>query len=183
MTQKDELHRHRDGLWIQHKKRTYLYWYKFLQEAELSETHAVDWTHYEEWGGKSITDMKFDIWWETHWKDLFGIKKTGSSQTVPRFQISTRQPKTTAIRLSLLVWQNRNVGLNIDKHSVRPKKAGNALKIAEYIIAHEKRKATDLSNFDLNDKNLKFSEIQTHIGRYLRAADKILGNVCMGHFP
>ena len=183
MTQKDELHKYRDGLWIQHKKRTYLYWFKFLQEAELSKTHSVDWIRYEEWGGKSMMNVKFDVWWETHWKDLFGIKKIGPSQSVPRFQISTRQPKTTAIRLSLLVWQNRNVGLKIDKHSVRPNKAGNALKIAAYINAHEKRKATDLSNFDLTDKNLKFSEIQTHIGRYLRGAEKILGNVCIGKFP
>ena len=53
--------RYKDGYWIPHRKRVYLYWFKYLQQAELSPRHTVDWTQYDGWGGaNAVLGMKFD---------------------------------------------------------------------------------------------------------------------------
>ena len=55
--------RYRDGLWIESRKRVYLYWFKFLKLAEQSPEHKVQWNKYREWGGKNaVMNMKFDVW-------------------------------------------------------------------------------------------------------------------------
>ena len=89
--------RYKDGYWIGHRKRVYLYWFKYLQQAELSPRHTVDWTQYDGWGGaNSVLGMKFDDWWNDNWKELFGTKDRSAT---PRYPISTKQPKTEALRL------------------------------------------------------------------------------------
>ena len=44
-----------------------------------------------------------DEFWKEKWKDLFGYEEGGK----PKFPLSTPQPKTEAIRISLLCWQKR----------------------------------------------------------------------------
>ena len=59
------------GLWIQHRKVVYLYWFKSLQHAERDDRYEVDWSQYKSWGGREVVMVtKFDVWWKEHWSDL-----------------------------------------------------------------------------------------------------------------
>lgn len=98
--------RYRDGLYIPHRKRTHLYWFKFLQEAERSPDYQVDWSKYRKWGGrKAVMNSKFDDWWEEYWKSLFGVKERNGT---PKVELSTKSPKTETIRMTWLVWMYRD---------------------------------------------------------------------------
>jgi hypothetical protein len=191
--------RYRDGLWIPQRKRTYLYWFKFLQEAEQAAEYNVNWSKYRGWGGPNvILGQKFDMWWEERWEKLFAVKTRGASKAEQRFPLSTSQPKTEAIRLSLLVWQNRNTPADLtpsddfritqtnrNRKSI-PRRGGNTLSIAKKIIETEKRRATPLAGIDptrINQDGTIENEIQSRVGRYLRNAKKTLANVCEGSFP
>ena len=58
-----------EGLWIQHRKVVFLYWFKFLQHAERSDQQTVDWKRYKSWGGRDVVmNTKFDDWWKEYWK-------------------------------------------------------------------------------------------------------------------
>ena len=119
--------RYKDGYWIPHRKRVYLYWFKYLQQAELSARHTVDWMQYDGWGGpNAVLGMKFDDWWNDNWKELFGTK---DRRATPRYPISTKQPKTEALRLSLLCWERRDAPVW--------GKRGNALSIANQVYEYE----------------------------------------------
>ena len=190
--------RYKDGYWIGHRKRVYLYWFKYLQQAELSPRHTVDWTQYDGWGGaNSVLGMKFDDWWNDNWKELFGTKDRSAT---PRYPISTKQPKTEALRLSLLCWERRDAPVW--------GKRGNALSIAKQVyeyelgISGEKKprygedewtafnlnpEPEDETGWDTqimsNDELPHKQRLQSIVSRYLRNARKYLGNVCKGKFP
>ena len=88
--------RYRDGMWIPSRKRTYLYWFKFLQHAERSPDHQVDWTQYDGWGGANVVlGTKFDEWWEERWKELFATKVKGDE---PKFPLATQKPKPIRLK-------------------------------------------------------------------------------------
>jgi len=185
--------RHRDGLWIPYRKRTYLYWFKFLQEAERSPDFEVNWRKYRGWGGANeVLGSKFDDWWEDHWKDLFSVESKGADLTKVKFTLSTTQPKTEAIRIRWLVWMHRDTPADYVSRSSRygggtsyPKRGSNNLAIARKIIATEKRKGTYLTPLD-PDYEFNRNEdktISSLIGRHKRAAKKITENVCEGNFP
>ena len=88
------------GMWIRHRKTTYLYWYKFLQVC-LKEGYKVDKSKYRGWDINTIADTKFDDWWESHKRKLFYVKeRTGT----PKVQLSTPKPKREYIRMSWLVY-------------------------------------------------------------------------------
>lgn len=157
--------RYRDGLWIQSRKRVYLYWFKFLQEAERSTTHTVDWSKYEAWGGRdAVMNSRFDDWWETHWKVCFGITERFGT---PPYPLSTAQPKANAYRIALLVYQQRkNVKLKYRE-------------IAARILEIENRKGT-------TPASLSSEENQTMIrvvNRYIAAAHRYIRSACAGRFP
>ena len=97
-------------LWIQVRKRNYLYWYKFLQIC-LRDNFPINKRKYRGWDLETILDTNFDDWWKSHWKKLFGIKQRDDN---PLFPVSTSDIKTQSVRLSLLVYQYRNVGKNFD---------------------------------------------------------------------
>jgi hypothetical protein len=198
MTWEREIARYRDGLWIQNRKRAYLYWFKFLQEAEKSDEYVVQWNKYDGWGGNQIVDMKFDSWWEDHWKNLFGFVEGDEA----KFKFSTIKIKEIdALRKSLLIWQNRYVGRNLNKKENISKKGMNMLEVARVVVQKEivtrrKMKKEKLSlylkNIDIywegtNDKGIKIgmteSMVQQTCGRYLRQAQGILKNVSDGRFP
>ena len=98
--------RHRNSKWIPYRKRVYLYWFKYLIEAERDTKLKVDWTKYKGWGGSNvILGSKFDEWWEDRWEDLFGLEKRTSKQKFPL----SRKPKTEYIRLCYLCYIKRDV--------------------------------------------------------------------------
>ena len=184
--------RYKDGYWIPHRKRVYLYWYKYLQQAELSPRHTVDWAQYDGWGGaNAVLGMKFDDWWNDNWKELFGTKDRSAT---PRYPISTKQPKTEALRLSLLCWERRDAPVW--------GKRGNALSIAKQVyeyelgISGEKKPRHGEDEFTAGSMNPDTFQVidggeyvsdpqrlQSIVSRYLRNARKYLGNVCKGKFP
>ena len=185
--------RYKDGFWIPHRKRVFLYWFKYLQQAELSPRHNVDWTKYDGWGGaNAVLGMKFDNWWDDNWKELFGTKDRSET---PKFPISTTRVKTEALRLSLLCWERRDAPVW--------GKRGNALSIAKQVYEYElgisgekKPRYTD-ENFDAsfmnpeeedvshwdNDELPHKQRLQSIVSRYLKNARKYLANVCKGKFP
>ena len=200
--------RYKDGFWIPHRKRVFLYWFKYLQQAELSPRHNVDWTKYDGWGGaNAVLGMKFDNWWDDNWKELFGTKDRNGT---PKFPISTKQPKTEGLRLSLLCWERRDAPVW--------GKRGNALSIAKQVYEYElgisgekkpRYSEDEWTAFNLNPAgNMKVDTyidesgrkitteyeedeiagthrqmLQTYVSRYLRRARKYLANVCKGQFP
>ena len=184
--------RYKDGLWIPYRKRTYLYWFKFLQEAERSDEHKVNWNKYRGWGGsKEILESRFDDWWTSHWKDLFAVETKGVDMTKTRFPLSTTQPKTEAIRISWLVWLHRNTPPDYAPNMSRyggetyyPKRGSNNLAIARKIISLEKRNTylSPINPDDINNRN-EPKTIMSLVGRYKRRANKIVTNVCNGQFP
>ena len=185
--------RYRDGLWIPYRKRTYLYWFKFLEEAEQSPDFEVNWRKYRGWGGANqVLGSKFDTWWEDHWKDLFAVEKKGANLTNSKFPLSTKQPKTEAIRISWLVWLHRDTPPDYVSRTSRyggetsyPKRGSNHLAIARKIIATEKRTQTYLAPLDPDDDTNENDDkvISSLIGRYKRRARKITENVCQSMFP
>lgn len=188
-----DLIRFKDGYWIPHRKRVYLYWFKYLQQAELSSKHKVDWTKYDGWGGaNTVLGMKFDNWWYDNWIELFGVKdRTGT----PRYSISTKQPKTEAIRLSLLCWEKRDAPVW--------NKRGNTISIAKKVyeyelgISGEKKPRYGEDEFTAGSMNpYRFQttadggeyiddtqRLQSIVSRYLKNGRRYLGNVCKGSFP
>jgi hypothetical protein len=156
--------KYRDGLWIQSRKRLYLYWFKFLQHAERSPDHRVDWSKYGGWGGANVVlGSKFDEWWEERWKDLFGVKREGDE---PKFPLVTTRPKADGIRSALLVYENRHRGSNLE--------------IADWVQKEEFRRRYGVPSFsDEIDVQTK----QSRVGRYKRAANRYLSGICEGKFP
>ena len=158
-------------LWIPNRKRIYLYWFKFLQHAERHQTKVVDWSKYEGWGGANeVLGSKFDDWWGNHWIDLFGYKKGEQ----PKHSLSTNRPKPDGIRYALLVYENLHRGSNWE--------------IAIWLQKKESQKRYGVQSLFFASENVVSGstdrqEIQSKIGRYKRAADKYLDNVCVGKFP
>ena len=92
------------GLWIQHRKVVYLYWYKFLQHAERDDRYNVDWTKYASWGGReTVMETKFDVWWKEYWPDLFGFHE-GQPETAKFHTQAT--PRADDLRTTLLIYEN-----------------------------------------------------------------------------
>lgn len=185
--------RYKDGYWIPHRKRLYLYWFKYLRHAEQSTEYTVDWSQYPGWGGaEAILQLKFDDWWRDNWTLLFASQNRSDQ---PRFVLSTKQPKTEAIRLSLLCWERRN--------APTWGKRGNALSIArkvyEYELGISGEKAPRLGEdeftaasmnpdtfqvFDGADSFVSDPQrLQSIVSRYLKNAQRYLSNVCAGTFP
>ena len=102
-----------EGLWIQHRKVVFLYWFKFLQHAERCDQYTVDWERYKSWGGRDVVmNTKFDDWWKEYWKTNFGFTK-GNPEEAPFF--THKNPEVIAMRTTLLIYENKHRG---DKWSV-----------------------------------------------------------------
>lgn len=197
--------RHRGGKWIRTRKRTYLYWFKFLQEVEKSPEYTVDWNKYEGWGGANVVlGQKFDDWWNDRWEDLFGGEGDRHGIKVEeKFPISTDKFKYEALRLSYLVFYYRNIepdeltstdagrGRSDSKSDASlkiktKKRRSNSTAIARKIIAENKRRYTPLWNLQLDVETRSGDtekDVQTRISRLMRNAKKIASNVCEGRFP
>jgi len=188
----------RDGLYIPHRKRTYLYWFKFLQEAEKSTNFTIDWKKYRGWGGANeVLGSKFDHWWEDRWKDLFAVEGLNDS---PNF-CPTGKVNLENIRLSYLVYMLRDTPIDyILKHKVRyhgknmagktkvvtyPKSATNKISIAYRLYNSEvsKKRFTRVAEWNPDDDFNEHGQIQTKVRSYLKASDNIMQNVSAGIFP
>lgn len=95
----DEQVRKKEGLWIRHRKRTYLYWFKLLQVTRFLKKR-VKTSNYKGWDVDKILEVSFDKWWESHWRDLFATKKKGQE---PKFSTSTKKVRYESIRFSYLI--------------------------------------------------------------------------------
>jgi len=195
-------HSGHDALWIQSRKVIYLYWYKFLQEAETSGEYQVDWSCYEAWGGRdAVMADDFDRFWDAHWKELFAIdNETG----VARYPISSKSPKADGIRYALLAWQNRHLStwdfaVWLKQNETRkfdslnrkktPKGISGYLYSADPNLDFENRLVSDGfgnkfdSNYRARDNQELKKKIQRMIRGYLKNARRHLESVSQGKFP
>ena len=189
--------RYKDGFWIPHRKRVFLYWFKYLQQAELSPRHNVDWTKYDGWGGaNAVLGMKFDNWWDDNWKKLFGMKKGMK----PKFQLPPKIDYET-VRLAYLVYELRDTPIeHYKKQMVRyhgrnmggrkkivrtPETKTNELSIAYRLFQRESPKSryTKLAHLNLYDYDNTYKSVQSHIRKLMKQATDIMDNVCKGKFP
>ena len=105
---RDLLYHRPTKLWIPHRKRLYLYWYKMLQIAELDPKRTVNWKKYKGWGGANkVLGTQFDVWWDDTGRQLFGFKK--DERTKIKFELITAKPKVESIRTAFLVYQQRHL--------------------------------------------------------------------------
>ena len=187
----------RDRLYIKHRKRVYLYWFKFLQEAEKSPNYKVRWGKYRGWGGANeILGSKFDDWWEIHWKDLFGIRTIPG---VPKFDIQ-KKVHLEKIRLSYLVYMLRDTPndyiqkARLRYHATRGDKnpiwntrqsKTNSLSIAYKIYKSEKSKNRwgPLAALNPDDEDNAISGVQSEVRGLMKGAHTIMSNVSEGEYP
>jgi len=200
------------GLWISSPKPVYGYWFRFLIHAENDPKRVVDWSLYEDWGGKDyILRTTQNEWWKKNWKTLFGYK---DGVTKPLYPLSnapsgkTTRPQPEGIRFALRVYELKGKPLLNGNEDEVGGIVGDKWEIAKYIAKWEYSKRRDRGkidpSYDPDDwmfhyarksvaKELRktdpaeFSKqrrtIQSRVGRYMRAAEKHLDNVCKGQFP
>ena len=194
-------HSGHDALWIQSRKVIYLYWYKFLQEAEKSDEFEVDWSLYEAWGGRdAVMSNDFDTFWGDHWADLFAVDP---ERGVSRYPISSKSPKADGIRYALLAWQNRNLSTwdfavwlkdfesrNQDSLGRRRKPRGIFTRIAEASadldtsnrLIRDGGISRDSNSEAYLNKETKRA-IQKMVREYLKNAHRYIKSVSHGRFP
>lgn len=196
----------KSGLWIASNKRIFIYWYKYLQHAENDPTRQVDWTKYDGWGGADvILNTRFDVWWKKNWKTLFGYRL---NTTEPMYSLSTPKPQPDGVRYSLLVYELKDQHLHNGRIDKDVGKVGDYWEIAKRVAVLEyprrKKSFEKDPNYPLDDWSFHYARpviarklkttnplelnkqrrtIQSRIGRYMRAAEKHLDNVCKGKFP
>lgn len=190
--------RKRDELYISHRKRVYLYWFKFLQESERSPDLVVNWNKYRGWGGSNVVlGQKFDEWWEDQWKDLFAVQRLNDK---PKFN-PTGKVNLENIRLSYLVYMFRDTPIDyIQKQKVRyhgrkmggktkvvtnPKSSTNKLSIAYRLYKAEisKKRFTRVALLNPDDDSIPPEAIQARVRGLLRKSKDTMQNVCQAMFP
>ena len=81
------------GLWISSPKTVYGYWFRFLIHAENDPDREVDWSAYEDWGGRDyILRTTQNEWWKKNWKTLFGYKDGVTKPLYPLTNAPTGEP-------------------------------------------------------------------------------------------
>ena len=204
-------------MWISSPKPVYGYWFRFLIHAENDPKRVVDWSAYEDRGGRDyILRTTQSEWWKKNWKTLFGYK---DGVTKPLYPLSnapsgkTTRPQPDGIRFALMVYELRDKSLLdgndlTDTENEGGGKVGDNWEIAQMIATKEqpernKRGRKDPS-YNPDDwmfhyarkaivKKLRKEDpaefrkqkrtLQSRVGRYMRAAEKHLDNVCKGQFP
>jgi len=162
----------KNKIWINHRKRVYLLWFKFLQHSERDETRQVDWTKYDGWGGvNEVLGAKFDAWWQEHWLECFGVKNRGDN---PKFALSVKQPYFESLRVALLVYE---YGIKFPKL--------NSEDLAIKIQKREGQKRFFLEVFDAyhEDSNEETKFMRKRISISRKKSREIMDNVCIGKFP
>lgn len=173
-------------LWIKHRKRIYLYWFKFLQLAENSDKHNVDWNKYRSWGGKNaVMSMKFDDWWKKYWESCFGVKEQGD---IAKHDTSSSNIKAEGVRYNYYTvyyfhkyphFKAYDVALKLYRevnrkweHKTSTRRLAFFLVSIDEILLEDKRSTHQLK-----------SELQSRISRFRSKGNKTLKNVCKGIYP
>ena len=163
-------------LWIEARKRIFLYWFRYLQEAEASPDYEVDWRRYDAWGGRAAVypprSGDFDEFWQASWKTLFGMPTRDST---PLFPLSIRNTQADHHRATLLVYQisrthpqKTNIQVLDEARARIPDDCGS-----RYLL-NLKRLAVDPGQYEYAART---------VSRLRRGAQDRLQNVCRGQFP
>ena len=202
----------KSGLWIASSKPVFGYWFRFLKHAAQDRPDDVDWSAYEDWGGKDyILRTNQTDWWKSKWKTLFGYKE---GETKPLYPLSnapsgkTTRPQPDGIRFALMVYELKYTPLLNGQKNEVDGVVGDMWEIAKYIAKWEYSKRRDrgkldpsydpddwmfhyarlgiwkkLSKEDPTEFRKQKRNLQSKVGRYMRAAENHLDNVCKGQFP
>tara|TARA_E500000178_G_scaffold355430_1_gene428036 strand:- start:148 stop:732 length:585 start_codon:yes stop_codon:yes gene_type:complete len=177
--------------WIPHRKRLYLYWYKFLVLAEQSPDYKVKWNKYKDWGGSNyILGVSFNEFWEDRGRKLFATKERVGT---PKFNLTTKQPKTESIRLSLLVynkWDSKKskikIGQEVYEYEYGISKEKRERKEARYSTFNAQHLSVDTERMNPQTGELSYPsdmQIQQDVRKYYRRARKMMKSVSEGVFP
>ena len=172
----------KSGLWISSRKLIYVYWFKFLIHAENDPKRVVDWSLYEDWGGRNVIcdpDTKFDVWWRQNWKTLFGYKIGEEDKILyplsKRPSGETIRPKAHGIRYALMVYELKHTPLLdgddlTDMENVGDGKVGDAWEIAKWIAKREfpKRRNKTSTDPSYDPEDWVFNTARRSIAKKLR---------------
>ena len=175
----------KSGLWISSRKLIYVYWFKFLIHAENDPKRVVDWSLYEDWGGRNVIcdpDTKFDVWWRQNWKTLFGYKIGEEDKILyplsKRPSGETIRPKAHGIRYALMVYELKHTPLLdgddlTDMENVGDGKVGDAWEIAKWIAKREfpKRRNKTSTDPSYDPEDWVFNTARRSIAKKLRKED------------
>jgi hypothetical protein len=203
----------KSGLWIASSKPVYGYWFRFLKHAHKERPKDVDWSLYDEWGGKDyIRDTTQNEWWKTKWKTLFGYKQGEEDKILYPLSKApsgkTTRPQPDGIRLSLMVYELKDKPLRDGQVNELDGFIGDKWEIAKRIAVIEYPRRRDRGkkdpSFDPDKWEFSIARrsvvktmmkedpeafrkkkriLQSHMGRYMRQAEQHLDNVCKGMFP
>ena len=159
-------------VWLKSRKICYLYWYLFLQLAELDKKRKVNWSKYKGWGGKEEILKKypkrnFNEWFEERGMKLFAVKKpTDKALFEP-----TTYPALDAIYFSYETYR-----LQLDN----PKMTNE--QIFKSLRKRKTQMVEGLDNLKIHsgEGNNKYDNLGIYKKRY---ASILLDNVCKGIFP
>ena len=202
----------KSGLWISSSKPVFGYWFRFLKHAAQDPDRQVDWSLYEDWGGGDyILRTNQTDWWKSKWKTLFGYKDGVTKPLYPLSNApsgKTTRPQPDGIRLALMVYELRDTPLLNGQVNEVDGVVGDKWEIAKRIAVIEYPKRRDRGKIDPSYnpddwmfhyarkvivKKLRKEDpeefrkqkrtLQSRVGRYMRAAENHLDNVCEGRFP
>ena len=172
-------YRYQDGYWLKSRYILHRYWFKFLRYAELDPRRVVDWSKYDGWGGPSaVLNERFELWWKTHWKDLFGVLNERDNA---RYEVSRRKVRADTIRISLLVYEHRHLADNWAIYDALNKRYRN-LGSLETKFDHDDAGAVILERGKPKVSVLEAKQINRHMKRYRDYAEYLLDEVCEGRF-
>ena len=171
------------GLWIQNRKRTYMYWYKFLQYCIRYHYQDIKLDKYRGWDIKNIPDVKFDVWWKVKWKKLFGVKNITDT---PKCETSSNRIKIESVRMSYLVCvedlkESRTQTNSEICYKILKREKNNRYLTGSNLFYPQDTKGNLLSPEKLDSEQTRSvgQELSRFKGRY----KKIIKNVCNGTFP
>ena len=163
-------------LWVNHRKRIYLIWFKFLQHRHRDKNHKVDWSKYQGWGGWNLLmDSDFDTWWKRNWVIVFGIKERGGTPKFPT-NPKTKISNYNSLRLYLLVYE---YGIKYP--------TADTYEISQIIQKRESFKRYPVPSFteglDFDGSVIDKKTVQRRVSNYKKRGKEIMENVCKGVFP
>ena len=163
-------------LWVNHRKRVYLIWFKFLQHCHRDKNFKVDWSKYQGWGGWNLLmDSDFDTWWKRNWVIVFGVKERGGTPKFPT-NSKTKISDYNSLRLYLLVYE---YGLKYP--------AADTYEIYRKIQKRESFKRYPIPFFTeglgFDGGHIDKRVIKRRMSDYKKRGKEIMDNVCKGIFP
>ena len=163
-------------LWVNHRKRVYLIWFKFLQHCHRDKNFKVDWSKYQGWGGWNLLmDSDFDTWWKRNWVIVFGVKERGETPKFPT-NPKTKISDYNSLRLYLLVYEYQL------KYP-----AADTYEISKRIQKKESFKRYPVPSFtdglSLDGGVINKRTVQRRMSNYKKRGKEVMENVCNGVFP